>query len=73
MAIPGPKPISSTRSVGCTSSNDTTQVLRRRFELRWVMTQPERWPPSPCGCMNWPTIRLPTCCFRFTNDSAREQ
>ena len=43
-AMPGPKPTSKTRSVGCTSSSDTAQRLRSRFEDRWLMTNPANRP-----------------------------
>src|SRR6266511_586612 len=53
IARPGPKPISRTRSVGCTSSNETTQLLRWRLDGRCAITQPASlpWPArgdEPC-------------------------
>jgi hypothetical protein len=52
IAIPGPNPISSTRSSRCTSSSETAQALRRRFDERWAMTQPAIRPGRPVGRPN---------------------
>ena len=52
MAIPGPNPISSTRSNVCMSMSDTAQMLRLRFEGRSAISQPTRRPGSPRGFMN---------------------
>lgn len=48
-ARPGPKPISRTRSVGCTSSSETTHLLRWRLDGRCAMTQPATRPAAPRG------------------------
>src|SRR5262245_27632686 len=62
-AIPGPKPISSTRSVGCTSSNDTAQRLRCRLEPRCAKSKPTRRPTAPRGRPAWLTNPLITRCL----------
>ena len=51
-ATPGPNPISSTRSEGCTSMSDTAHALRFRFDGRSAISHPTRRPGSPRGFMN---------------------
>src|SRR5215831_10893355 len=63
-----PKPISRTRSVGRTSSSETTHLLRWRLEERCAITQPAAWPAAPRGRPNWPATALKTA--RFTAMSA---
>ena len=51
-AMPGPNPISRTRSEGCTSNSETAQTLRFLFEGRSAISHPTRRPGNPRGLMN---------------------
>ncbi len=55
--MPGPKPISRTRSVRATSSSETAQAFRLRLDERCAITQPAMRPPTPLGRWNWLTTR----------------
>lgn len=48
-AMPGPNPISRTRSVGFTASSEATQQLRCLFDGRWANIQPVTLPGAPRG------------------------
>src|SRR5215207_7126826 len=64
--MPGPNPISSTRSSRCTSSSETAQALRRRFEARYPMTQPATRPARPVGRPNSARMRCISFCLNCT-------
>src|SRR5215207_5620119 len=66
IARPGPKPISSTRSSGRTSSRDTAHAFRLRFEVRWAMSRPATRPQKPVGCPNWARMAAVTLCLNST-------
>src|SRR5215212_11609857 len=62
----GPKPISSTRSSGRTSSRDTAHTFRLRFDVRWAMSRPAARPQKPVGRPNWARTAAVTLCLSST-------
>src|SRR5215470_2178402 len=65
IAIPGPKPMSRTRSVGSTPSRPTAHTLRWRFDDRSAISHPASQPANPRGCLNWDRSASASFCFLF--------
>src|SRR5215217_9132700 len=63
IATPGPDPISNTRSSGRTSSRDTAQAFRLRFDERWAITRPAARPKKPVGRPNWARTAAMALCL----------
>ena len=65
IAIPGPQPISRTRSVGSTPSRPTAHTWRWRVDDRSAISHPASQPANPRGCLNGDRIASASFCFLF--------